>query len=364
MIALFLRFLQFGLTAFGGPAAHIAYLEREYVRRKKEFTEEEFANYIGLTNLIPGPNSTELVQLIGFRYGGIIGLWLSGIAFILPAFLIVVVLAWLYVQYGKFSGLDLAFKGMTPVVIALLLSTLWSLRAIFWQTYERRIIFASCLIMAYFGLPELTILLAAASLAWIQSRWFTSRSMELGSLFWIFLKIGGLLYGSGYVLFAYLDREFVQNRAVLSSQQIMDAVVIGQLTPGPLFTSASFIGFLQQGLPGAMTATLGIFLPSFLLTTLLALWGRQQILGSAPPQVLSLVRGLNIGSLALLAVTVAHSFRQVFMAESNLNISIGFDVIYLIVFLGALALFMFSKVPTWLVLTMGALFGWSLKFLL
>lgn len=283
-------FLKLGFTAFGGPAAHIGMMHDEVVKRRKWLDDQEFLDLIGATNLIPGPNSTEMAIHLSFKRAGWRGLILGGMSFIVPAMLIVLGLAWLYVEYGSYPQAEWLLYGIKPVVIAVMLQALWGLgrKAIKdWLTGAMVIL---VIILYWLGINEISLLfgggivlvvlkniknhsinkmagmLLPGSLLSIMPQ--TISSVQLPLLFFTFLKIGSVLYGSGYVLLAFLRSDFVVNLGWLTDQQLIDAVAIGQVTPGPVFTTATFIGYVLAGVPGALLATLGIFLPSFVFVAL------------------------------------------------------------------------------------------------
>jgi chromate transporter len=281
-------FLKLGLTAFGGPAAHIALMHDEVVRRRRWLTDEQFLDLLGATNLIPGPNSTEMAIHIGYVRAGWRGLLLGGICFIAPPMLIVLALAWLYVRFGTAPQAGWLLYGVKPVVIAIIAQALWTLGSKALRNPSLTAIGAIAFALYFFGLNEIALLFAGgilfmlianahrlrevkpmilfplSSLAVIQ----LATQFSLPILFLTFLKIGSVLYGSGYVLLAFLRADFVLRLGWLTDQQLLDAVAIGQVTPGPLFTAATFIGYLLGGLPGALLATLGIFLPSFIFVAI------------------------------------------------------------------------------------------------
>ena len=321
MKELALLFLRLGFTAFGGPAAHIAMLHDEVVARRKWLSEEQFLDLLGATNLIPGPNSTEMVLHIGHQRAGWRGLLLAGVCFISPAMLIVLALAWLYVQYGSTPQAEWLLYGVKPVVIALIAQALWGLgrRAV----KDARLLGLGILVLAlyFLGVNEIALLLGAGLLLVLLRNgtqvWksggaallaplaglpgllaATVQPFKLGSLFLIFLKIGAVLYGSGYVLLAFLHRDFVERLGWLTEQQLIDAIAVGQFTPGPLFTTATFIGYLLGDVPGALLATLGIFLPSFVFVLLTGgLIPRMR----ASKLAAAFLDGVNASALALMA---------------------------------------------------------------
>lgn len=281
-------FLKLGFTAFGGPAAHIAIMHDEVVKRRKWLSEEEFLDLVGATNLIPGPNSTEMAIHLGYRRAGWRGLVLAGVCFILPAMLIVLALAWAYARFGAAPQANWLLNGVKPVVIAIVLQALWGLGRKAIKSTLTAMTAIGVFAFYFLGVNELLLLLGGGLLVMIAlnlrrlSGSITAAfllpvggliaqvppSPNLGGLFLTLLKIGSVLYGSGYVLLAFLHNDFVMRLGWLSDQQLIDAVAIGQLTPGPVFTTATFIGYLIQGFPGAIVATVGIFLPSFLFVAL------------------------------------------------------------------------------------------------
>jgi len=280
-------FLKLGLIAFGGPAAHIALMREEIVRRRRWVTDERFLDLVGMANLIPGPTSTEVSIYLGYVRAGWPGLIAAGVCFIGPAMLLVLALAWLYVRYGATPSAAAALYGITPVIIAIVAHALWALGRTAVKGLVLAVIGAAVLGLALAGVNVLVLLLgggvvmmllratrrtaaAAAVVATLGTPALalgqaaaTKAAVSLGTLFFTFLKIGAVLYGSGYVLLAFLRSDFVDRLGWLTDRQLLDAVAVGQFTPGPVFTTATFIGYLVAGWPGALLATLAIFLPSF-----------------------------------------------------------------------------------------------------
>ncbi len=282
-------FLKLGLTAFGGPAAHIAMMHDEIVRRRKWLDDQQFLDLMGATNLIPGPNSTEMAIHLSFLRAGWAGLLLGGVCFIAPAMLIVLALAWVYVRFGATPQLEWLLYGVKPVVIAIVAQALWRLGRKAVKSWLA-IIVAVGVVIGYFLNVNILLLLFVSGLLvmlianrqrllsplsmllWLPAGSaglsFAAVSFTLPTLFFIFLKIGAVLYGSGYVLLAFLRADLVVRYGWLTDQQLIDAIAIGQVTPGPVFTTATFVGYLVGGMPGALVATLGIFLPSFIFVAL------------------------------------------------------------------------------------------------
>jgi chromate transporter len=277
-------FSRLGSTAFGGPAAHIALMEDECVIRRRWLTHERFLDLIAATNLIPGPNSTEMALHIGYLRAGLPGMAVAGVCFILPAALSTLALAWVYTAYGALPEAQGALQGVKAAMLAVVVHALWRLgRASVKGPWEALLAGAS-LAAAALGVNELTVLFSAGFLA--AGARGTGRGAKAvllpllgvpaaaavpfsqGALFGIFLKIGAVLFGSGYVLLAFLQAELVERRGWMTAGQLLDAVAVGQVTPGPVFSTATFIGFVLGGVRGAGLATLGIFLPAFVLVAL------------------------------------------------------------------------------------------------
>lgn len=317
-------FLKLGVFAFGGPAAHIAMMHDETVKRRRWLSDQDFLDLVGATNLIPGPNSTEMAIHLSFLRGGWPGLLLGGVCFILPAMLIVMLLARLYVQYGSTPQAEWLLYGIKPVVIAIIAQALWTLGRKAVKNLILALVGLTVLVLYFLGINEITLLFAGGLLVmiganvrrlrqqamkvflmrpfagfdWLAPSALASMPFSLPPLFFTFLKIGAILYGSGYVLLAFLRADFVVRFGWLTDQQLIDAVAIGQLTPGPVFTTATFIGFILGGTPGAFLATLGIFLPSFIFVAISnPLIPR--IRNSA--WVSGLLDGVNVASLGLMA---------------------------------------------------------------
>lgn len=282
-------FLKLGFLGFGGPAAHIAMMQQEVVVKRKWMSEQHFLDLLGATNLIPGPNSTEMAIHIGYDKGGWKGLLAAGICFILPAVFITGIFAWLYKQYGELPEIQPFIYGIKPAIVAIIIGAIFPLAKKSIKSIVVAFIGIAVLVLALLGISEIYLLfgagLFALGLFYIQNQkvntlqsfvpilFFQMANNQLLSeinirLLWMFLKIGAVLYGSGYVLFAFLDTELVAN-GLLTRQQLMDAIAVGQFTPGPVFSSVTFIGYQINGLSGAVISTIAIFLPSFVLVALL-----------------------------------------------------------------------------------------------
>lgn len=319
---LFLLFTRLGFTAFGGPAAHTAMMHDEVVTRRRWLGEQEFLDLVGATNLIPGPNSTELAIHIGRRRAGWTGLLVAGACFIIPATLIVLALAWAYVEYGSTSQGEALLYGIAPVVIAIVAQALWRLGRTAVKDAPLALVAVAVVVLYFVGVNEIALIFGtglavmlfrnaapvggwqalpiAPWIAWAPSPLLAVAPDVVVShvrLFLTFLKIGAVLYGGGYVLLAFLRADFVERLGWLTERQLLDAIAIGQFTPGPLFTTATFVGYLVLGVPGALLATLGVFLPSFALVAatgpLIHRLRRSPWLGAA-------LDGVNVAALALM----------------------------------------------------------------
>ncbi len=321
-------FLRLGASAFGGPAAHIALLHDEVVLRRRWLTEQHFLDLMGATNLIPGPNSTEMVMHVGFERRRVKGLILSGACFILPAALIVGALAWAYVRYGTTPAARSLLYGVEPVVIAVVAQALFGLGRTAVKNVLLAALGAAVFALYFLGVNEIALLIGGGVLLMVLHAVRSRRARgaaavlplgvlpfgvlpgmkfaaaavavqaDLVRLFLVFLKTGALLFGSGYVLLAFLRNDLVVQHGWLTGSQLVDAVAIGQLTPGPVFTTATFVGYLIAGMPGAVLATVAIFLPSFFFVGLLNPL-IPKLRGS--PLAAAFLDGINVCALALMA---------------------------------------------------------------
>lgn len=358
--------MKLGFIAFGGPAAHIAMMRDEVVTRRKWLSDQEFLDLVGATNLIPGPNSTELAIHLGRLRAGWRGLLVAGACFIVPAASIVLVLAALYDSYGTTPQAESLLYGVIPVIVAVIAQALYGLLRTAVKGPLTAIVGAAALAMYLLtGVGEIPLLAAGALVVLAAdslrrgregSRLYSSglavpalglltlpsAASGVGGIFFTFLKIGSVLFGSGYVLLAFLRSEFV-GPGLLTEGQLLDAVAIGQFTPGPVFTTATFIGYLLEGVPGAALATLGIFLPAFVFV---AITGPIIPKLRNSPATASLLDGLNVASLALMAGVTLELGRGAIT-----------DVFSAVLALAALALLLRFKInAAWLVIG-GALLG-------
>jgi chromate transporter len=361
-------FLKLGLIGFGGPAVHIAMMQEEVVKKKKWMSEEHFLDLVGATNLIPGPNSTEMTMHIGRERAGWKGLLVAGCCFIVPAVFITALFAWLYQKYGQLPEVQPFIYGIKPAIIAVVVSLMISLGKKALKTIELGIIGSLAAVAVLAGLNEVYVLFASGLLGIAMHLAKNSYNkingiapfvlLQMsnayinfpdGKLFLIFLKIGAILYGSGYVLFAFLDAELV-SKGLLSKQQLIDAVAVGQFTPGPVFSSATFIGWQIGGVFGAIAATIGIFLPSFLfvalLNPLIPFLRRSKIMSAFLDTV-------NIVSIAIVLSVVVELGRLTLLDWRTITIAITSFVVT----------FYFKKLNTAFTIFGGALLGYLLTLL-
>jgi chromate transporter len=317
LLALARVFITLGLTSFGGPAAHVALMETEVVRRRRWLSHEEFLDLLAAANLIPGPNSTELAIHVGWRRAGWRGLIVAGLCFILPAVAATWGMAWAYVRWGKAPGVRGPLLGAQPVMIAIVTLALARLAPTALRGRDAICLAGMCLALLALGIDELAVLLVGgtAMAAWRRLRWkglptapaavalllpiwMGAASASAANVFLAFLKIGSVLFGSGYVLLSFLHSEFVEQRGWLSSEQLLDAVAAGQVTPGPVFSTATFVGYVLAGNAGAALATAGIFLPAFVFV---ALSGPLVPRIRRSPIAAAFLDGVNVAALCLMA---------------------------------------------------------------
>lgn len=327
-------FLRLSLTAFGGPVAHIAMGEDEIVTRRKWMTREHYLDLVAATNLIPGPNSTEVMIHVGYVTRGIPGALVAGACFIGPAFLLTLVLAILYVSSGQIPQIEALLWGIKPVIVAIIAQAGYRLAMTALKIWALWVLFAVAMGLVLFtSVPEVLVMVGAGvvyglyvvgfggaavglsmfmprladeacliptvSPTWLQIA--TAAPPSLWDIFFYFLKIGSVLFGSGYVLISYIQQDVVNGFGWLTGRQLLDAVAIGQLTPGPVSTTVAVVGYIVAGLPGAVVATIGIFLPSFVLVILTAplipKMRQSKFLGG-------FLSGVNAGVIAAIVVTL------------------------------------------------------------
>lgn len=358
-------FLRLGAIAFGGPAAHIAMMDDEVVKRRQWMSRETLLDLIGVTNLLPGPNSTELAIHIGYERAGWRGLFIAGNCFILPAMLIVWMLAALYARYQTVPQLQWLLYGIKPVIIAIVLQALWKLGKKAAKDVPTTVAGVAAVAAYFAGLNEILLLVLLGIVVMLVKNWcrkgtttgafflpFSGILAQVGgattsvtsiswvSVFLFFLKIGCVLYGSGYVLLAFLQRDLVDRNQWLTSQQLLDAVTIGQLTPGPVFTTATFIGYLLAGNAGAIAGTIGIFLPAFLLV-----WFVNPLVPKLRQSswASGFLDGVNAASLGLMA-GVTYTLGQTALVDW---------LAVVVAILSAITVFRFKVNSAWLVLAGG-----------
>jgi chromate transporter len=373
-------FLKLGILGFGGPAAHIAMMEEEVVRKRSWLTREQFLDLLGATNLIPGPNSTEMAIHIGLSRAGWRGLIVAGSCFILPAVVIVLAMAWAYVRYGALPEIVWVLYGVKPVIIAIVIQALWGLGTKAVKGPLTGAVGAAVIGLSFLGVNEVLLLftggIVVMLLVTLEQRWSRSTGaaaisgailmastpagagatlvgasapLSLWGLTAFFLKVGSILFGSGYVLLAFLRADLVQRWGWLTDRQLIDAIAVGQVTPGPVFTTATFIGYVVAGIPGALLATWGIFFPSFVFVA------------ASNPLIPRLRRsswaagfldGANVASLGLMA-TVTWQLGQAALVD---GVTVGLGLV------ATLLVFTLRINSAWLVLG-GGLAGIAVKLL-
>ena len=363
-------FFKLGLFAFGGPAAHIAMMEHEVVTKRAWMTREHYLDLIGATNLIPGPNSTEMTMHCGFQRAGKKGLFIAGISFIFPAVFITAILGYLYVLYGALPQVQPFIKGIQPAVMAIIASAVIKLGKKAVKNWELALLGTLFLAASLLGLDQVLVLFAGGLLGMcyflIKSK-MQSTTLAIAPLFMVFivseigaklsamgiflkfLKVGSILYGSGYVLFAYLDTELVTT-ALLSQTQLIEAIGIGQFTPGPVLSTATFIGYQLGGFWGAIAATAGIFMPSFLfvwlLNPLIPKMRKSKVLGY-------FLDSINVAAVAIMLAVVITMSKQTLVDWQATLIAV----------VSVVLIFGFKKVSVMWVLIIGAILGYVLALI-
>lgn len=366
-------FFKLGCIAFGGPAAHIALMEAELVSKRKWLSRQRFLDLMGATNLIPGPNSTELTMHCGYERGGWKGLFVAGICFILPAVVITGALAWFYTSYGQLPEVKPFIQGITPAVLVVILEAILKLGKKALKTKWLYLIALLVFISSILRVNEIYALLLAGILAGV---FFASRSgnkslknllllalplsasqhelvLSQGKIFLSFLKVGAILYGSGYVLFAYLDAELVVP-GYLSRPDLLEAIAVGQFTPGPVLSTATFIGWQLGGWQGALAATAGIFLPSFLFVLLL-----NPLVDRMRKSIFlsGFLDGVNAAAVAVMAGVIVKMGQDVFFPLDDFEWKAGF------IFIAALMLnYTWKKSSALIIVLLGSLMGFLLQF--
>ena len=329
MLEIISVFFKLGCIAFGGPAAHIAMMEKEIIEKRKWMSHDDFLDLIGITNIIPGPNSTQMTMQCGYVRGGNIGLILAGVSFILPAVLITLLFAIVFVEYGSLPSIEPIFLGIKPAVIGIILMATIKLSK---KGFKNTTLIITGLIVAalsIYGVNEFILIIGMAITAFLIHVFKSNTnninsifpglllfakpatlSISSASIFWAFIKIAVILYGSGYVLIAYVDSELVERLAWLTKEELLDAIAVGQFTPGPVLTTATFIGYQLQGLTGALYSSVGMFLPSFIFVAILV----RIIPFIKKSKVLNFMLGyVNAGAVGIMiAVTLKLSYNFLF----------------------------------------------------
>lgn len=360
-------FFKLGSISFGGPAAHIAMMEDEVVKKRGWMTQQHFLDVMGATNIIPGPNSTEMTMHCGYERAGWKGLLVAGFCFILPAVVITGAFAWLYQEYGQLPKVEPFIYGIKPAVIAIIVMAAYRLGTKAFKTTELWILGIATLIACLLGVNEILALFGCGAVG--LALYFFKRpkstlysivpllflqgigiaKMDYWHIFLTFLKIGAILYGSGYVLFAFLDAELVTN-GWLSRQALIDAVAVGQFTPGPVLSTATFIGWQMNGLWGALAATLGIFLPSFLfvaiLNPLIPKMRASNIMGA-------FLDAVNVAAVAVIIAVCIAMAKETLVDWRTMAIAIASLVM----------VFVFKKLNSAFIVLGGAIFGYVLTLL-
>mgnify|MGYP001167488137 FL=1 len=358
-------FLQIGATSFGSPTAHIAMMESEIVRKRKWLTGEHFLELLAATNLVPGPNATELALHIGYLQAGFPGLLAAGASFILPSFIATLTLAWAYVRYGALPQADAIFYALNPLVLAIVINTLWNLGKGCLKSWQTWLIFGLALTGSLLGVSELIVLFGAGLLGYVlldliknppkaptallaffpfpllflrffaqASAWLQSRTVQL---FLYFLRTGAVLFGSALVLFPLIREDVVNRFGWMSQQQLIDAIAVGQMTPGPVTSAVTFIGYNVGGVPGAFASTIGVFLPSFIIVAAMGPLMKKLADSKAAKAVLG---GVNAGVIALI-FTIALTMAK----NAVVDVWTG-----LLLAAGLAGLFLLKLTPYWLVL--------------
>ena len=368
-------FAKLGVVAFGGPVAHIAMMDREVVERRRWVSREHFLDLIAATNLLPGPNSTQMTMHIGYVQRGNAGVWAAGMGFMLPAAAITLAVTWAYAELRDLDVVDAVFYGIQPVVVAVIVLAITRLAPTAADDARTRGVFVAALALAWLGLNELVVLalgaLAGAVLyaAWRRppggagglllgtSPWLLGAAPQpspdpetVGQLAWLFLKFGVTLFGSGYLLVAYLQADLVERYGLLSTAQLLEAVVIGEMTPGPLFTTSTAVGYLLGGLPGAVVATLAIFLPSFFLAMLL---GRVMPAVKRSATAGKVLRGLTAAVLGVMLAVAVEIGLRVIVDVPTAVLAAAALLALLRTRLGAVALIPLGGLAGYLVVTIG-----------
>ncbi len=365
-------FGKLGLIAFGGPAAHIGMMEEEVVNKREWMDRQHFLDMVGATNLIPGPNSTEMAMHCGYHRGGVAGLFIAGITFILPATILTVLLAVFYSAYGKVPAIEPFFYGIQAAVLCIILNAVFKLGSKAIKDNSHLALAFFVVGFSVFGTSEIIAILGAGAIGLLFAALQKQESSKGGrkllpllipaaassgvgaitsvGIFWTFLKIGAILFGSGYVLIAYLDAELVERLNWLTKTELLDAVAIGQFTPGPVLSTASFIGYYLHGYKGALMATAGIFLPSFLFV-----WLLNPIIPKLRTSTLAtaFLDAVNVGAVGVMLAVVLQLGNEILSDWKTITVAIITAFIY----------FGLKKKNAVLIVLIGAIAGYGLHLL-
>ncbi len=375
LVPLALLFLKLGIIGFGGPAAHIAMMEDEVVARRRWMTRDQFLDLVGATNLIPGPNSTEMAIHVGYIQGGLAGLLIAGVCFIGPAVIITGIIAWFYSQYGNLPQVAPFFVGIQPIIIAVIIQAVWNLGKKALKNRLLWVIAAIVIGLVFLGVNEMIallfggvlgiisqglrlnfFLLGITSIALVSDK-VENNTANLTQLGLFFLKVGSILFGSGYLLVAFLQSELVDKYGWLTQQELLDAIAVGQFTPGPVLSTSTFIGYQILGLPGAIVSTLAIFLPSFIFVL---------ILNPLIPKLRQSRRAgafldaVNASAVALMVAVIIDLCRKSLLEPMGI-FPVNITAIFMTI-LATILLLKYKVNSTWLILG-GALTGFLLESL-
>lgn len=362
---IFLYFFRLGFVAFGGPAAHVAMLEDDLVQKRKWLSEEEFLDYMGATNLIPGPNSTEMTMHLGYHRGGPLGLFVAGMSFIFPAVLLTLIVAIFFEEYSKIAWVVPIVNGIKAAVISFIVGAIIKLGKKAIKGPFLLIIGLLVIAASFFGINEiLCILSAGVFVALTKGSIFKNQlnsiilfplfgiiggSFSQLKLFLIFLKVGAVLFGSGYVLFAYLDGELISNLGWLTHPDLVEAIAIGQVTPGPVLSTATFVGYKLGGVTGAVLATIGIFLPSFIFVWILNPLLKKM---KSSPILQSFLQWVNVAAVAVMVVVTMEMAKSIIIDWKTALICVVSFFVY----------FYFKGINTLWIILGGAVLGGLLSF--
>lgn len=371
LIELMLVSLKIGSTSFGAPTAHIAMMEDEYVRKRKWITSEHFLDLLAAANLIPGPNASETCYHVGYVYAGYPGMLVAGFSFILPAFIASMILSWVYVRYGSLPQLEGLFYFLNPLVLGIVLVTTWRIGKSSLVGWEQFLLFGLALAGKLLNLNEVLIMLGCGALAVLLHYGIKRKPGSSGNLlmsfvplpligialkmlvetvserawhiFWYFLRTGAVLFGSSLVLFALIEKDVVNRFGWLTTQQLTDAIAVGQITPGPVLSSSTFVGYLAGGFWGGVASTVGVFLPSFIIVAItapLVKKMRENAISSA------FLKGVNASVVALILMVCVN------LAQNALV-----DAWTIVILVAGLAVLMFTKAQPYVLVLAGLAMG-------